>query len=56
MKCKKCGEVDNAGCWFTINKKEDLEELGMEHPDTVWLCFYECYPTSFKIKEGYGSK
>lgn len=53
MKCKKCGEVGNSGCYFVIESKEDLKELNMEHSDTVWLCYHECYPTSFKIKEGY---
>jgi hypothetical protein len=53
MKCKKCGELNNAGCYFEIKSKEDLKEFKMTHPDTVWLCYYDCYPTSFKIKEGY---
>lgn len=53
MKCKKCGEIGNAGCYFVIKTKEDMDELNMTHPDTVWLCYHECYPTSFKKAEGY---
>lgn len=58
MKCKRCGEEQQPGCYFSIEKEEDLIDLNMSHPDTVWLCYYDCYPKELRkqYKEYYESR
>jgi len=55
MNCKRCGADNTVGCFFNIETEENMVDLNMTHPDTVWLCFYGCYPKELRNQYEYDS-
>ncbi len=48
MKCNKCGEINEPGCFFTVLTEEDAKWANLEVGQTAYLCYSECYPPSWK--------